>query len=191
MRSPQAQFSVFALFLISVWGEGDVWKINQYNELEQSKLLEWTDRRGGRVFVCRGTLVFFCSRVLEELPPSSPPALYPLPAAHRNECMSVGSDHHSRSYTIHQHLWICFTLIVLILAIVCHASFLSFQVHCSQELFFLFSLFGDDMEMGGWNRLKHLQRTKKEKTRDFFILKCKAAYSFWHQSSNLFVDALS
>lgn len=88
----------------------------------------WKGQTGGEdgYVSAGGLLSLFCSRVLEELTRSSPPALYPPPASLRNAqrrqcwsllmkaeagfsvpvcvCMSVGSDRHSILYTVHQHL---------------------------------------------------------------------------------------
>lgn len=86
----------------------------------------WEGQTGGEdeYMSAEGLSSLFCSRVLEELTRSSSPAFSPLPASLQSVkrqfqslmtaeagfsvpvrvCMS-GSDHHSKLYTIHQHLW--------------------------------------------------------------------------------------
>jgi len=70
----------------------------------------WEGQTGGEdgYLSAGGLLSLFCSRVLEELTRSSSPVFYPAEAGASVPvcvCMSVGSDHHSKLYTIHQHLW--------------------------------------------------------------------------------------
>lgn len=126
----------------------------------------WEGQTGGEdgYLSAGGLSSLFCSRVLEELIPvlfscflsyASLAAKWGettvLVSSHGGRgwfsvpvcvCMSVGSDRHSKLYTIHQHLWrSCFMIIILIIAVNLGCFFPSKSVSCTGFFFFTFNYF--------------------------------------------------
>lgn len=142
MRSPQAHISWFALFLTGSVREWVTWI--KWGEKQTRTMQTWEGQAGGQdgcFFSAGGTLVSFLQqgarrtcRVLSSCFLScQPPLSSSLFLLRRAEpglgvlcvCVSVGSDHHSKLYTVYQHLgevvlWLLYgsLLLFIVLSIV-------------------------------------------------------------------------
>lgn len=169
----------------------------------------WEGQTGGEdgCLSAGGLWSLSCSKVLEEHARSSSPAFYPPPDSLRSVqrrycwsllttaeaglsvpvcvCMRAGSDHHSKLYTIHQHLWESWFMIT-ILIIISVLFFFPSKSH-AQDFSLSFQTICEWHGDGGINQIKtptenNNKKLKKTDLNRFFLLKCEATDSFWHQS---------
>lgn len=182
MRSPQAHISWFALFLTGSVREWVTWI--KWGEKQSRTMQTWEGQAGGQdgcFFSAGGTLVSFlqqgarrtclvlsscflsCQPRLSSslfLPQRAEPGLGVLCV-----CVSVGSDHHSKLYTVYQHLgevvlWLPYGSLLLFIVL---GFVFPNKSHSCDFFFVCFILFLKlfDTDLGGWTDSKQNKYRKQ------------------------------